>query len=297
MHSTWSDGKDSLEAMIAAAAARGYEYHAISDHSAGRGSTFGLDPEKLRAQRAAVRELAERSGIRTLCASEVDILPDGSMDFSDEVLAEPDFVIGSVHSAVRQTREEMTASLIRVCENPFVNVIGHPTGPANRRLVRGLRVRLRRGFWRRRPAPARRSRSTANPNGSTYRVRWRAGRGASASRSRSTPTLTRPNISRTLSSLSLKRAALGSKRSAFSMHATSRACSPSSPLSGHALPSYWRSGSSCEAGSCSKSDAWRVVGIVVKRRPLVLKWKMSLPGIVARESLAASVGISERGLV
>jgi DNA polymerase (family 10) len=128
MHSTWSDGKDSLEAMIAAAAARGYEYHAISDHSAGRGATFGLDPEKLRAQRAAVRELSARSGTRTLCASEVDILPDGSMDFPDELLAELDFVIGSVHTAVRQTRDEMTARLIRVCENPFVNVIGHPTG-------------------------------------------------------------------------------------------------------------------------------------------------------------------------
>ncbi len=133
MHSTWSDGEDSLEAMIAAAAARGYEYHAISDHSQGRGSTFGLSAEKLREQRATVGALGEKYGIRTLCASEVDILPDGSLDFPDDVLAELDFAIGSVHSAYRQTREEMTARLIRACENPYVNVIGHPTGRGHAR--------------------------------------------------------------------------------------------------------------------------------------------------------------------
>ncbi|HTA39076.1 MAG TPA: DNA polymerase/3'-5' exonuclease PolX [Candidatus Acidoferrales bacterium] len=128
MHSTFSDGEDSLEEMIAAAAARGYEYHAISDHSQGRGSTFGLSPKKLREQRAIVAGLGEKYGIRTLCASEVDILPDGSLDFPDGVLADLDFAIGSVHSAYRQSREEMTARLIRACENPYVNVIGHPTG-------------------------------------------------------------------------------------------------------------------------------------------------------------------------
>jgi DNA polymerase (family X) len=133
MHSTWSDGEDSLEEMIAAAAARGYEYHAISDHSQGRGSTFGLSPGKLREQRATVAALGQKYGIRTLCASEVDILPDGSLDFPDEVLAELDFAIGSVHSAYRQTREEMTARLIRACENPYVNVVGHPTGRGHAR--------------------------------------------------------------------------------------------------------------------------------------------------------------------
>jgi DNA polymerase (family X) len=128
MHSTWSDGEDSLEAMIAAAAARGYEYHAISDHSQGRGSTFGLSPEKLREQRAAIAALGDKYGIRTLCASEVDILPDGSLDYPDDVLAELDVVIGSVHSAYRQSRDEMTARLVKACENPHVTVIGHPTG-------------------------------------------------------------------------------------------------------------------------------------------------------------------------
>ncbi len=127
MHTTYSDGDDTLAAMIAAAAARGYEYHAISDHSGGRGR-FGMDPEAVRAQRKEIRALSERYGIQTLCGSEVDILPDGSLDYDDAVLAELDIVIGSVHSAVRQGREEMTARLIRACENPYVNIIGHPTG-------------------------------------------------------------------------------------------------------------------------------------------------------------------------
>jgi DNA polymerase (family 10) len=128
MHSTWSDGRDSLEAMIAGAKARGYEYHAISDHSWGRGATYGLDPQKLREERKQIEALGERSGIRTLCASEVDILPDGSMDYDDAVLAELDIVIASVHSAFNQSREEMTRRLIRACENPYVTIIGHPTG-------------------------------------------------------------------------------------------------------------------------------------------------------------------------
>jgi len=126
MHSTWSDGADSLEAMIAAAAARGYAYHAISDHSWGR--PRGIDPAELRTQRARVRELSERYAIHTLCAAEVDILPDGSLDYDDAVLAELDLVIASVHSAFNLSRDEMTARLIRACENPYVTIIGHPTG-------------------------------------------------------------------------------------------------------------------------------------------------------------------------
>jgi DNA polymerase (family 10) len=128
MHTTYSDGDDTLEAMIAAAAALGYQYHAISDHSSGRGRRFGMDPAAVRAQRYEIRTLSERYGIQTLCGSEVDILPDGSLDYDDAVLEELDIVIGSVHSAVGQSRDEMTARLIRACENPYVNIIGHPTG-------------------------------------------------------------------------------------------------------------------------------------------------------------------------
>lgn len=114
MHSTWSDGDDSLEAMIAGAAARGAGY--------------GVSPERLTQQRATVRAIGERYGIHTFCATEVDILPDGSLDYNDAILAELDFVIASVHSHFSQSSEAMTARLIRVCENQFVNVIGHPTG-------------------------------------------------------------------------------------------------------------------------------------------------------------------------
>ena len=128
MHCTWSDGHQSLEAMIEAAAARGYEYHSISDHSQGRGPKFGLTPDALRKQRARIRELGDRFGVRTLCSSEVDILPDGSMDYSDEMLGELDIVIGSVHSAFNLSREQMTRRIIRACENPYVSIIGHPTG-------------------------------------------------------------------------------------------------------------------------------------------------------------------------
>lgn len=127
MHSDWSDGDTPIEEMIAASAARGYAYHALTDHSQGRGS-FGLSPARLREQRAHVAEAAARYGIRTLCASEVDILPDGSMDYPEELLGELDFVVGSVHSAFNITRDEMTKRLIRACENPYVNLIGHPTG-------------------------------------------------------------------------------------------------------------------------------------------------------------------------
>jgi len=127
MHCTWSDGKNTLEEMIAAAAARGYAYHSISDHSWGRGRV-GLDPSELRAQREKVRAIGDRFGIHTLCSAEVDILPDGSLDYEDAVLAELDIVVASVHDAMGMPRDAMTARLVRACENPYVTIIGHPTG-------------------------------------------------------------------------------------------------------------------------------------------------------------------------
>jgi DNA polymerase (family 10) len=127
MHTTLSDGRQSLGEMIAASAARGYAYHAVTDHSPSRGA-IGCSADELRAQRAEIRELGDRYGIRTLWGSEVDIKPDGSLDFPDEVLGEMDIVIASVHSALQQPRDDMTRRLIRACENPYVTIIGHPTG-------------------------------------------------------------------------------------------------------------------------------------------------------------------------
>ncbi|MGH7736249.1 MAG: PHP domain-containing protein, partial [Candidatus Tyrphobacter sp.] len=127
MHTRWSDGRDELEAMVAAAAARGYEYHSISDHSPSRGR-FGLSAHRVREQRREIETLRERYGIYTLCSTEVDILADGSLDYPSEVLAEFDIVVASVHSAFDQSPQEITQRLVRACENPFANVIGHPTG-------------------------------------------------------------------------------------------------------------------------------------------------------------------------
>lgn len=127
MHSAWSDGADSLEAMIARAAERGYDYHSISDHSFGRGR-YGLDAEGLRSQKARLHGLGDRYGIRTLASCEVDVREDGSLDFAPDVLEHLDIVVASVHSALRIGREAMTERLIRACRNPYVNIIGHPTG-------------------------------------------------------------------------------------------------------------------------------------------------------------------------
>lgn len=127
MHSPWSDGRDSLEDMIAGAAARGYAYHAISEHSPGRGH-IGVGADRLRARRALVRELGEKYGVHTLCSSEVDIRSDGTLDYDDATLADLDLVVASVHSAMNMSRDAMTARLVRACENPHVTIIGHPTG-------------------------------------------------------------------------------------------------------------------------------------------------------------------------
>jgi DNA polymerase (family X) len=128
MHTEWSDGSATIEQMIQAARARGYRYMAISDHSGGLGIARGLTPERLRTQMAEIRRVAARyPDIRVFTASEVDIRADGAMDFPDDVLAELDLVIGSIHSAMNQSPEEATARLLRAIENPHVDIIGHPS--------------------------------------------------------------------------------------------------------------------------------------------------------------------------
>ncbi len=128
MHTTWSDGSASIEEMIQSAVARGYAYMAISDHSGGLGVARGLTVDRLKAQAKEIRAVAARyPGIRVFTASEVDIRADGTMDFPDDVLADLDLVIASIHSAMNQSHDEVTARLLRAIENPHVDIIGHPT--------------------------------------------------------------------------------------------------------------------------------------------------------------------------
>jgi DNA polymerase (family 10) len=128
VHTSWSDGRDSLEAMAGAARAMGYEYIAITEHSRGRGIARGLSEERLREQMAEIRSLNERlTGIRILSGIEVDIRADGSLDFPEELLAELDLVVAAVHSAMGQDELKMTRRVLSAIEDPHVDVIAHPT--------------------------------------------------------------------------------------------------------------------------------------------------------------------------
>ena len=125
LHSEWSDGSDSIETMVATAASLGHEYIAVTDHSQGLGVANGLTPERLSAQRLVLNELQQRYDMRILAGSEVDIRADGRMDFLDEVLAELDVVVASVHNAMSQDRDTMTRRIISAMEHPAVTIIGH----------------------------------------------------------------------------------------------------------------------------------------------------------------------------
>ncbi|MBM4444535.1 MAG: DNA polymerase/3'-5' exonuclease PolX [Chloroflexi bacterium] len=129
LHSDWSDGRDSIEAMAVAARGLGYEYIAVTDHSRGLGIAHGLNEERLRAQTSEIRKLNENlHGIRVLSGTEVDIRADGSLDLPDEILANLDVVIAAVHSALSQDEDRMTRRLLGAMENPHVDIIAHPTG-------------------------------------------------------------------------------------------------------------------------------------------------------------------------
>jgi len=129
VHTNYSDGKGTIESMAEAAISLGYEYLVFCDHSQSLRVANGLPPEKLKKKLAAVREADEKYGeIRLLCGSEVDILKDGALDYEDALLAELDFVVGSVHTSFGIGEEAMTERIVRAMNNPHVRVIGHPTG-------------------------------------------------------------------------------------------------------------------------------------------------------------------------
>src|SRR3954453_18613099 len=128
-HTTLSDGRNSLEEMALGARERGLEYLAVTDHSATHGFGNHVTPEALRERIDHVRELnATLDGFELLVGTETNILPDGSPDYDDELLAELDWVVGSLHTSFRMSEKEQTARMIAAMEHPLIDVIGHPTG-------------------------------------------------------------------------------------------------------------------------------------------------------------------------
>jgi len=129
-HSTWSDGQNTLREMAEACIARGFSYLGITDHSKTAAYAGGLNEEALHRQHEEIDRLnAEYAGrIRILKGTECDILRDGSLDFADEVLATLDFVVASIHSQFNLPPQEQTQRMLRAVSNPYVDIIGHPTG-------------------------------------------------------------------------------------------------------------------------------------------------------------------------
>ena len=128
-HTIASDGHNTIEEMALAAHERGYEYLAITDHSASHGFGDDVSPEQLRRQIELVREAnVHLDGIELLAGSEVNILPDGSLDYEDELLGELDWIVASVHTSFGMGEQTMTERMIAAIEHPLVDAIGHPTG-------------------------------------------------------------------------------------------------------------------------------------------------------------------------
>ncbi|HEV2469518.1 MAG TPA: DNA polymerase/3'-5' exonuclease PolX [Candidatus Sulfotelmatobacter sp.] len=138
MHTIETDGRNTIEEMAEAAKERGYKYMAITDHSKNLAFANGLDDKRAVEHIARIREANKKiDGIKIFAGIEVDILPEGDLDLSDDVLAQMDIVIASVHSVFNQESAKMTERLIKAIENPNTSIIGHPTG----------RIQLRRDSY------------------------------------------------------------------------------------------------------------------------------------------------------
>jgi DNA polymerase (family 10) len=130
MHTNATDGHNTIREMAEAAVSCGYQYIAITDHSKNLAMTNGLDEQRALEHIQRIREVDRQmeGKIRVLTGIEVDILGDGALDLEDEVLSQMEVVIASVHTRLEQSREEMTARVLRAIENPYVRILGHPTG-------------------------------------------------------------------------------------------------------------------------------------------------------------------------
>ena len=128
-HSTWSDGAVSIEEMARAAQARGLKYLAVTDHSSGLGVTNGVDAKRIKKQWAEIDALnAKLKGFTVLKGLEMEIRADGTLDMSDEILAQLDICLASTHTAQKQERAKMTARVIQAMRHPYIDAIAHPTG-------------------------------------------------------------------------------------------------------------------------------------------------------------------------
>jgi DNA polymerase (family X) len=130
MHTNATDGRNTIREMAEAAIARGYDYIAITDHSKNLAMTNGLDDARALEHIRRIREVDHelKGKIRVFPGIEVDILGDGQLDLSDEVLSQMDVVVASVHTLFNQPEKEMTARVLRALENPYTRILGHPTG-------------------------------------------------------------------------------------------------------------------------------------------------------------------------
>jgi DNA polymerase (family 10) len=128
-HTTASDGQATIEQMAEAAIALGYEFLAITDHSKSQVIANGLTEDRLLKHVQAIHKAGDRiKGIKLLAGCEVDILPDGRLDFEDAILAELDIVVASPHISLKQDEAKATDRMLRAIENRYVTIIGHPTG-------------------------------------------------------------------------------------------------------------------------------------------------------------------------
>ena len=128
-HTNWTDGTDTLDDMAKAAKAKGYEYMALTDHTQNLAMTRGLTPQRLEEERALVKRVNNKlAPFVVLLGTELDILMDGELDFSDDVLRTLDYVGASIHTGFRQPREVMTERNLQAISNPFVNTLNHPHG-------------------------------------------------------------------------------------------------------------------------------------------------------------------------
>jgi DNA polymerase (family 10) len=129
VHSKWSDGAFSIEEIAKAAQKRGYQYVAICDHSKSLKIAHGLDESRLMKQMEEIDQLNEKlKGFQVLKGTEVDILTDGKLDLSEKILEKLDIVIGAIHSGFKQDRAKMTKRMVLAFENPYIDILAHPTG-------------------------------------------------------------------------------------------------------------------------------------------------------------------------